>query len=55
MQYKVTIDFKTDYQLEQDEVDDLLAFISLQVEEPADWKGQQARYNTSDIEINIEP
>jgi hypothetical protein len=52
--YKITISFESDYELEQNQVDDLLGHLELQIQEPQTYKGEDETYTTKNIEINLE-
>ena len=55
MDYEIKITFSTNVGIDEFEVEDLLSALLAQVEEPANWKGEQARYETSNILIDIKP
>jgi hypothetical protein len=52
--YKITISFESDYELEQNQVDDLLGHLELQIQEPQTYKGEDETYTTKNIKINLE-
>lgn len=54
MEYQVIVAFKADRALTQDELASLQDTIALQVVEPADLNGQEAGYQTTDIDIKMD-
>ena len=52
--YKINISFESDYQLKQHQLDDLLGYLELQIQEPQTYKGEDEIYTTKNIQIRLE-
>lgn len=53
MKYEIRIEFESDYELEAVQLDDLLGFLSLQIEEPQSWTGEPENWTSKNIMINL--
>ena len=51
--YKLKISFKSDKKLSEDQVADLMALLSLQIEEPQTIQGEPEDYSTSKITVKV--
>jgi len=54
MRYKIAIYFETNQEIDEFEIEDLLAVLLKEVEEPKNFKGEQAQYETKEILIDLE-
>jgi hypothetical protein len=53
MKYEIRVKFEANTELEKEQLEDLLYALSLQLEEPMTWKGEEETWNAKDIQINI--
>ena len=54
MNYEIVGSFNTDRILSAAEIDNLIGFLSLQIEEPVDSEQEYETYSTSDIKLNLQ-
>lgn len=53
MKYELEVQFESDYELNSEQLDDLLGYLALQIEEPMRYSGEADTWTSKNIKIDL--